>query len=106
METNELNISLQEINAFIFIIRERISAFQLKFWTKSVESRKSECFPNEFQAESETKLEETIFSDVIQHLNGLQHTSFNYFPFITNDGSCMGKFIFSYGDTQHVNARL
>jgi hypothetical protein len=65
METDELNLSLQEINISKFIRRERISSFKLAFWTKSVESKKSECFSNEFLAESKTKLEETIFSDMI-----------------------------------------
>jgi hypothetical protein len=69
-KTNEPNLLLQGRNVSIFITRDRISSFRrrLAFWTNSIES-----FPalNEFLAEPETEMEETVFSDVIQHLNGL-----------------------------------
>jgi hypothetical protein len=109
MDTNELNLSLQGRNTFIFITRDRISSFQhkLSLWTRSVESKKSECFPNGFLAESETRIEETVFSDMIKHLNGLQHTFFNYFPVITNDPSWVGNpFSVMEITQQHVSARL
>jgi hypothetical protein len=70
MKTNELNLLLQGRNVSIFIIGDRICSFRCKltFWTHSIER-----FPalNEFLSNSETELEETVFCDVIQHLNGL-----------------------------------
>jgi hypothetical protein len=46
MKTNERNLSLQRVNFSIFMTKDRISSFQckLKFWTKSTESKKFECF--------------------------------------------------------------
>jgi hypothetical protein len=59
----------------IFTARDRIASFQrrLEFWERNVDRRQYECsgILNNFLIEAESSLEETIYGNIIQYLNGL-----------------------------------
>ena len=62
----------------IFTARDRTESFQrrLELWERNVDRRQYECseFLNDFLIEAQSNLEETVYGNIIQYLNGLQQT--------------------------------